>query len=76
MNSRRPKQPEECRGCFASEDSMKALACTLIPTFKGKQCPCVDCLVKAICDLEAGACQMYDDFAKFQYDDFAKFQED
>jgi hypothetical protein len=66
--SNRPKQPEECRGCYASEDNMLALACTLLPNMNGEQCPCVDCLVKVICNLEDDGCQIHYEFAKHQYD--------
>jgi hypothetical protein len=54
----RPKEliPELCRGCAISSDGT---GCDFHPTYKGLQCPCTTCLVKATCLSTVNECEKY-----------------
>ena len=66
------QEHEECRGCtsFDPTDSVRiALTCSLKPVYKGKQCPCITCLVKMICMSDDEECKKYYDFGEIQFKD-------
>lgn len=61
--SKQPKRPELCNGCYASYNNITALACELNPIMFDEQCPCITCLVKAMCTSSDDECKLYYDFA-------------
>lgn len=66
---------EICRGCssYKPEEHMSingiGLTCELKPIYKGKQCPCITCLVKMRCMSDDSDCHTYYKFAKIQEKD-------
>ena len=47
---------EECKGCTTYHSENNNL-CGLLPNLNGVVCPCVDCLIKAMCEKE---CDLFD----------------
>ena len=67
MNNINLPRPSLCKGCFAANINNMALVCSLEPEYKNKQCPCITCLIKAICTNEDEDCMRYFKFAQKQY---------
>lgn len=45
-----------CKGCSVYNENiergLKSFSCCVAPEFDGLTCPCLDCIVKPICDVE------------------------
>jgi len=52
-----------CKGCLAHQDIGWYFECILEPTINNKQCPCLTCVVKVVCEKDDTECQMYSDYA-------------
>jgi hypothetical protein len=65
---------ERCKGCSSHEENMTihifgGLHCGLKPDYKGKQCPCLICLVQSICMSDDEDCKEYYNFGTIQQED-------
>ncbi len=67
--SKSTPRPEVCEGCVASAPSeCFGKPCKLEPVYNKKQCPCVDCLVKAMCTAQVMDCEVFAKFNELQQD--------
>jgi len=67
---------ERCKGCSSHEKNitiniiaLEGLHCSLKPNYKGKQCPCLTCLVQSICMSDDEECKEYYNFGLTQQED-------
>jgi len=61
---------KKCSGCRVLQKPMTImgyLECNLNPVFNDQQCPCITCLVKAVCTESDYDCEKYHEFAKLQF---------
>lgn len=63
----------ECKGCFCYGYEPKSnMICTLKPFYNNKQCPCLTCLVKTVCQCYDNECKLYYEFSNEQISDKIK----
>jgi hypothetical protein len=52
-----------CHGCSATIKNFMTINgpvhCELQPVFEGKECPCIQCVVKVICKEDDESCKQY-----------------
>lgn len=47
---------EDCKGCSAWESELDTHC---VPHHKGFDCPCINCIIKCMCEKECKACEQY-----------------
>jgi len=56
---------DECQGCVIMKD------CSFPPEFRGRKCPCIDCLVKVMCSGEI-YCKFFEDYENYIESNYEK----
>lgn len=59
-------ESHKCTGCYIWENIILYSSCMFTPTLPGNTtCPCVECIVKSMCDREKRIeCDPFDDYLK------------
>lgn len=61
-----------CEGCTSVTGTN--MECTLKPRYKKRQCPCITCIVKMVCQANFYSCDIYRDYCLYQNPD--KYKKD